>query len=316
MKGSASTVLTWSSIANLCLFILVFCLGTWVAEDYPITTVIAYAPPMIWLVPALVLVACSFGKRNRNWLKLNAACLILFGWVLLGIHIPFRADRSGSEGTFTLMTFNMMSDSGTYDKVLDIIRENNPDVICLQEANLFGEAGYDDKKFPGYHVFHQKGIAVGTKIRPVKNFHVPLFPGYPGAVEVELPNGVRVVAVHLSYHRIGSVGRKAIPGHLQTVSKMHAVEVDMLATRYAGRPKVVIAGDFNLPPRGHIYSKMRQHFTDAFASAGWLTGYTWPSNFPVQRIDYAFTTDLKVQSAKTISSTVSNHLPVLFRFKL
>lgn len=313
MKGSP--FLGGFSIANVGFLVLVFALGTWVAEDYPFSTFIAYAPPAPWLAPSLILLFCSLAKRNRSWLKLNAVILALFGWVLLGVKIPVLADRSGPDGSFTLMTFNMMGGSGGFDRVLQIVNENNPDIICFQEASVLGMSGFENSRIDGYYISNHGGVAVATKEKPIRSTPVPLFPGSPGALEVELANGLKVVAVHLSFHKLDTVRSKAIPVHLQQVSQMHEIEVDMLTSKYSGLPKVIIAGDFNCPPRGHIYSRMRRHFTDAFATAGWLTGYTWPSSFPVQRIDYAFTTDVRVQSARTISSTVSNHLPVIFRFK-
>lgn len=311
-----SSVISVASIVNLAFLILVFALGTWVAEDYPFTTFIAYVPPIFWLIPLLILLPFCFGKKNRTWLKLNSVTLLIFGWALLGIKIPFKADRSGSEGSLTLMTFNMMSGSGGFEKVLQIINENQPDIICLQEGSVLGLQGFENSQIPGYHLVNNTGVVVASKEKPISTSKVDLFPGSPGGTEVEFANGLKVVAVHMSFHKFDTIGRKGIPVHLQQVAKMHDFEVDILASRYAGRPKVIIAGDFNCPPRGHVYSKMTRHFTDAFAAAGWLTGYTWPSSFPIQRIDYAFTTDVKVQSARTISSTVSNHLPVLFRFKL
>ncbi len=309
-------ILAWLSIGNLTLLSLVFILGTWVAESYPFSTFIAYAPPSPWLIPSLILVLCSLAKRNRSWLKLNGAVLLLFGWVLLGIKIPFGADRSGPDGSFTLMTFNMMGGRGGLDRVLEIVHERQPDVVCLQEVSGLGPSGLENSRIPGYHVLSHGGVAIASKEKPIRSEAVLLIPNHPGALEAEFANGLRVVAVHLSSYKLDDIKAKGIPVRLQQVSKMHEMEVDMLTNRYRGRPKVVIAGDFNCPPRGHIYSRMRRHFTDAFATAGWLTGYTWPSKFPVQRIDYAFTTDLKVQSARTISSSVSDHLPVIFRFKL
>ncbi|MBC8064881.1 MAG: endonuclease/exonuclease/phosphatase family protein [Chlorobia bacterium] len=310
-----SPILGGFSIANIAFLVLIFALGTWVAEDYPFSTFIAYAPPAPWLAPCLILLLCSLTKRNRRWLKVNGTAFVVFGWVLLGIKVPILADRSGSDGSFTLMTFNMMGGSGGFDRILQIIEENDPDIICFQEASVLGVSGYANSQIDGYYISNHGGVAVATKEKPITSNPVPLFPGSPGALEVELASGLKIVAVHLSFHKLDSVSKKGVPVHLQQISRKHEIEVDILTGKYGGRPKVVIAGDFNCPPRGHIYSRMRRHFTDAFATAGWLTGFTWPSEFPVQRIDYAFTTDLKVQSARTISSTVSNHLPVLFRFK-
>ncbi len=314
MKKGA--LLAWLSVSNIAFLVLVYAIGKWIAEDYPFSTFIAYAPPAIWLIPTLILLPFGIGKGNRNWLKTNAIVAVLFGWLLLGIKVPFRADRSGAEGSFTVMTFNMMGAKGGLSEVLRIINEAKPDFICLQEGTGLDVLRSGQDEIPGYHIFRKSGVAIASKEPPIRTEVVPLFPGSPGAVEAEFSNGLKLVSAHLSFHRLDTTGRKGIPVHMQNIARMHEVEVRMLTNRYASQPNVIIAGDFNLPPRGKIYDKLTRSFTDAFASAGWLTGYTWPSQFPVQRIDYAFTTNVKVKSARTISSTVSNHLPVLFRFKI
>lgn len=305
-------VLPWFSIGSLALLVLVYILGTWVAEDYPITTVIAYAPPIIWLPLPLVLVFCSLAKRNRGWLRLNLTVLAVFGWMLLGVQLPLRADRSGEDGTFTLMTFNVMGGRGGMDEVIRTIREADPDYVCLQEAE---DVARQMSERLGYHMVAEKSLAVLSKEPSIRYERHSRFPLYPGALEAEFSNGLTIVSAHLAYHTFDTFTTKQVPVHMQTIAKIHQIEVDMLANRYANQPGVVIAGDFNCPPRGDVYREMRRNFSDSFASAGWLTGYTWPSQFPVLRIDYAFTTNVKAQSARTISSTASNHRPILFTFK-
>ena len=306
-------VLPWLSIGSLAILSVIYSLATFVAEDYPITTAIAYAPPIVWMPLPILVLLCSLAKRNRNWLKLNAAVLAIFGWLLLGIQLPLRADRSGSDGTFTLMTFNVMGGRGGMNEVIRLIREANPDYVCLQEAE---DVARQMSEQLGYHMVSEKSLAVLSKEPPLRFERHSRFPRYPGALEAEFPNGLTIVSAHLAYHTFETFTTKQIPVHMQTIAKIHQIEVDMLVSRYAARPKVVIAGDFNSPPRGNVYRSMKRHFTDAFSSAGWLTGYTWPSQFPVLRIDYAFTTNVKAQSARTLPSTVSNHRPVLFQFKL
>ncbi len=301
------------------MLLLIFLLGNHVAEEYPFTTLISHAPGGIWLIPGLILTLASLWKVNRSLLALNLVSFMFFGWLLTGVNIPWRANRSGEEGSFTLLTYNMMGGQGGFDKVLQIIRDNDPDIICLQEASVLGLKGFANSEIPGYYVTNFGGNVVASKVEPVSSQSVSLLPGYPPIAEVDFANGLKVVSVHLSHFTIEPVMKadpRKLPSHLQQIANQHEIEADILISRYAQQPGVILAGDFNSPPRGGTYGKLSKHFDDAFAHAGWLNGFTWPSQFPVQRIDYAFVSRVRILSARTLQSTVSNHLPVLFRFKL
>ena len=299
--------LSWANVAFLSL---IFVCGSWIAESTAITTLIAYVPQLPFLVPAYVLLIVSFAVRDRRARGINVLASIIFSWLLLGINWPHRLRFADEGPSFTLMTVNAKNATLGWEKVREAVTRHDPDVICFQEGNEMGE-------LPGYHARFYSGKLIASKERIVSYEAFKLTDGRSEGLEVKLENGVTVVSVQLSSFSVENViGTKPLnlANHLQAVSLLHDREVERLISRYRGRPDVVIAGDFNCPPRGRVYNKMATAFNDAFVDSGWFTGYTFPAKFPLQRIDYAFVTTLLPQSARPVSTDGSDHRPVLFEF--
>lgn len=83
-----------------------------------------------------------------------------------------------------------------------------------------------------------------------------------------------------------------------------------------GRQNTIIAGDFNMPPRGVVYRRIAGQYRNAF-SAGNGFGYTYRSSLPVLRIDHIFLSpDLRPVRCRTIGTRVSDHRPVVAEVEL
>lgn len=67
---------------------------------------------------------------------------------------------------------------------------------------------------------------------------------------------------------------------------IHVSELFGIMNRVKG--PLILAGDFNTPPRGHIYGLFADNFQDSFRASGWGFGYSFHSDLPVMRIDHIF----------------------------
>lgn len=299
---------------NLAWLVVVFVLGTWVAERTSISTLFAYLPQIIWLLPSLALFIVCAVKQKKRLVTWNGAFLFVFGWLLLGMTVPnVWSEMQGPE--FTVMTFNIEHATEGWDNIQKLIEVRKPYLVCLQEAN--GPKRLTDAiaNLPGYHVAQYGDLAIGCQDALSEVRQVPLLPGFQGALEARAPNGVKVVAVHFPAFAFGRVSGRSpllIPGHMQSIGRLHQLQAAKLVELYGKEHDCMICGDFNGPPRGQAYRKMTSAFTDTFAYKGWGFGYTYPSTFPLIRIDYAFLTDIKPLGAEVIATTISDHRPVMF----
>ena len=83
------------------------------------------------------------------------------------------------------------------------------------------------------------------------------------------------------------------------------------------RTPVVLMGDLNAPPGAPELAPLSPRFLDAWSRGGTGDGFTYPASAPNARIDYVLTTgDVDVESARTMSSPASDHLPVIADLKL
>jgi len=85
---------------------------------------------------------------------------------------------------------------------------------------------------------------------------------------------------------------------------------------------VIICGDFNDEPGSRTHKKMKEYFIDVWEYLNEEeTGFSYPAENPVKRIDYIFISKnsleiLKPVSIKVLKSDASDHLPVIAEFEL
>jgi endonuclease/exonuclease/phosphatase family metal-dependent hydrolase len=82
--------------------------------------------------------------------------------------------------------------------------------------------------------------------------------------------------------------------------------------------RTIVLGDFNDDTNSPPYNLFVRRFIDACDAAGGFYEKTWPSAFPVTRIDFAFVSralKLKIRRCRATRSRASDHLPVLVDLK-
>jgi len=104
-------------------------------------------------------------------------------------------------------------------------------------------------------------------------------------------------------------------------------DLKSILKRYSSRP-TILCGDFNDSPSSRVVTQLKEEYLDTWELAGTWEGYTFPSDVPKQRIDYAFTNNfrrpdsastavhLRPLSAHVVKSLASDHLPLLVEFEL
>jgi endonuclease/exonuclease/phosphatase family metal-dependent hydrolase len=97
---------------------------------------------------------------------------------------------------------------------------------------------------------------------------------------------------------------------------LNVQEIETVAQYYAGKP-VIMCGDFNDNPGSRTHRRLKQSFDDAWELAGQGRGLSYPAGGPKKRIDYVWvskSSSLRPRSAAVISTSASDHLPVLIEF--
>lgn len=232
-----------------------------------------------------------------------------------------------------VMTYNIRSGNGDLAHTAEVIRGESPDIVGLEEVdvhwadrsafvdqaaelasrlgmharfagiyNLPGTAGAPPREF---------GVALLTRL-PVVSFRNdtitrlstqdpnPVPTPMPGLLDAELDaqgTHVRVFVTHLDYRRDPSV-------RTQQVSEM---------LRYIGSSSMptLLLGDLNATPDAAELQPLLGRLNDSWeASRG--PGFTYPADFPRERIDYVLMSPaFRVRDVHVLDTQASDHRPVI-----
>ena len=274
---------------------------------------------------------------NEDRKRVFAACRYLACTIALGLGLGCKdlaqKPENATSQIFRVMTFNIHHGEGLDGKVdlhriASLIRQEQADLVALQEVDK-GVERTARRDLPAELVtltgmtcvfsnnFHyqggQYGNAVLTRfpILAATNSHYQMLQTNEqrGLLQVTLEaygRSLVIMNTHIDYRRNDAE------------RLLNVKEIQSLAAR-AGIP-VVLCGDFNDTPGSRVYSQLREAFDDAWESAGEGTGWTYPANDPMKRIDYVWISKgamLEVIDARVLESTASDHraLIVDLRFK-
>ncbi len=239
-----------------------------------------------------------------------------------------------------ILTYNVHRCVGV-DRRLDVARiagviaEHEPDIVCLQEVDV-GRArtgGVDQAHEIAHRLemsFHFNaalkveeelyGDAVLTH-RPERLVHAGALPTLKGVKGLE-PRGALWVAIDFD-----GVELNVINTHLGLVPAEQRLQAAALTSReWLGhadcQAPVILVGDFNATSLTRPYQRLAQRLFDAQkAPAIPRTLPTFPSAFPVLRIDHCFISPGVTITGVTapfspLARMASDHLPLIVDFEL
>ena len=241
--------------------------------------------------------------------------------------------------TLRLMTWNVHRCVGTDRKldvarVAEVIAACRPDIVALQELDVgrHRTGGVDQAHrlaellqmrahFNAALTVEEEryGDAILTAL-PERLVKVGPLPGLPKLRGLE-PRGALWVAVE-----VGGVELQVINTHLGLVPREQQVQTaELLGQRWLGSEgfngPAVLLGDFNATPFSRTYRMLTAVMRDAQDSLGKAPTATFPSGFPILRIDHVFLSEgirtVAVESPfDPRARTASDHLPLVVTLDL
>ena len=289
-------------------------LGDWAGERTVPTLLLAYLPPVVWLLPAPLVLGRTLRKRRGVGAAVAATLLAALGAGLL--HVQPRKDSPSGDTTLRVVSFNVAR--GTLrrpERLAASLRRINADLILLQETNFVRTGDRQNllAGLPGYHV--SSGYEVMTLSRlPVLTSREHAIPGSRRTVletAVRSSAGpLRVVNAHLNTVLVSSAARGDWDAlHRTNAARVWQVE---LLCRVAGaeRGPLLVGGDLNTPPRGRLYRRLKGCAgPDAHEAAGRGPGWTFPRLF--LRIDHLLARNMTPLRAEVLAPAGSDHRPLL-----
>lgn len=221
------------------------------------------------------------------------------------------------------------------ERIASVIAEASPDVVALQEVDVLRKRtglvdqadeiaralGMDSHFHPAVRVLEELyGDAILTTL-PSRLMHSGRLPGRPGLRTLE-PRGALWAELD-----VGGTALQVLNTHLSLVARERRTQTDALfGPEWIGRADcngpVALVGDFNLVPRSRVYKRLSERMSDAQRAPGLgRPRPTFPSGFPVLRIDHVFTRGaITIRSVDVIRNDVtrvaSDHLPLVVEMEI
>ena len=235
-----------------------------------------------------------------------------------------------SRRRLKILSYNVHSCRGTDRRldparIADVISELKPDIIGLQELDvgrsrtggvdqvdiIAREVEMDYHFHAALHVAEERyGDAILTSLpmKVIKSGMLSSIGEQRGALWVEIDVDGRPLQVFNTHLGLRGKDRMAQMKELTGPDWLGGIEHE--------NPARILIGDFNSTPITRTYRHAAKRLTDVQAAIGKPGRATFPSRFPLLRLDHIFVSDsIKVIDAEVISTPLtrraSDHLPLL-----
>ncbi|MBW6536234.1 MAG: endonuclease/exonuclease/phosphatase family protein [Mariniphaga sp.] len=273
---------------------------------------------------------------------------ILAGWGVLSRYVQLQG-KSVERGDIKILSFNVhhfrgngdLSAAETAAEITRFLKEQRPDIICLQEARLRQNTIFnlaktvEDFDFINHYQFARTSSTFGSvtltrypivhmdEIRFENSRNITIYTDILIGTDT-----VRVFNVHLHSYGIDPKNYSIIDSGVTTEEdlkearemgsmlkrgfRMRASQVETIRKKMDESPyPVIVCGDLNETPTSFAYQQLRYGLKDAFVGSGKGIGRTFVNKLPALRIDYIFHSPLfESYNFKTHEFRHSDHLPV------
>lgn len=259
----------------------------------------------------------------KPWFALLSVIIILAGYRHVGNYLQFNGQHTDEKG-IKVTSYNVKYFMGATDfpnkenadHILNFLRQDKADIICLQEVRLNKRQIFDiaNHKLPQVehmqlaHSSHAGGQLTLTRF-PILNMGEIRFKNSGNMIiytDIQANNDtIRVFNCHLQSYRLGKkdintidsidfsndertkAKFKIIGGKFRDALIKRAEQAATLREYIDESPyPVIVCGDFNDTPVSFTYRTVRGSLEDSFTQSGKGTANTYNGKLPSFRIDY------------------------------
>ncbi|EJL68652.1 endonuclease/exonuclease/phosphatase family protein [Chryseobacterium populi] len=281
--------------------------------------------PYLIITHIILTVVWAF-KRKKIAIVFLLGTFIFYNPIRRWINFSPKSENYKSIRDIKVLTFNVKYGEFGWDKVKKYIRDQNADIILIQEKDTNRALRQDLVKYPTVILKTKHKIVRQEELIDEKSR------GNSFYADIDI-NGkiVRVVNIYLEPFRLNksmfafnglekeSKKIGTLLSHMTPTFKAHEDQIKKIrkAVDYSPYP-VILAGDFNSVPNSYEYYNLGKNLEDAFLKVGNGQSSSFHDYKVPLRIDYIFTSkDIIPLSYKVDSSVkLSDHYPVIAEFLL
>src|SRR5690606_20177041 len=254
------------------------------------------------------------------------------------------SDQKLKVMSFNVRLFNQYNwiDDHTIEKqIVDLIKDEKPDVLMLQEYKKTDQTTAKSLGFPYYSFKPNKnshyGQAIFSKYKIEKSEAIVIQNDSNYNNQFQYADiswkgkPIRFINIHLASVGLESAdyellenpntenqeelekGLKSIAGNLSEAFKRRAVQIKSVVNEIkSSEHPGVLAGDSNDVPQSFIYNEISNELVDSFTDSGHGFGKTYVKSPVPLRIDYIFhSKNLHAINFRHIKKELSDHYPIV-----
>ncbi|MFI6083021.1 endonuclease/exonuclease/phosphatase family protein [Streptomyces sp. NPDC051217] len=266
-----------------------------------------------------VLLAGALLRRSAS----AVVALLLPVTVWLNLFGGLLGDKSRPGGDLTVASHNVGADNPDPAGTARDLAASGADVLALEEISPGARDAYEKelaKTYPHHTVRGTVGLwsklpLSDTRPVDVKMDQGPLAATKPADVKMEYNRGLRTtvatdqgpLAVYVAH--LGSVRVNPRAG-LSTGRRDAGAQALGQAIAAERNERVVLLGDLNGTMDDRAFDGITSQLQSAQDTAGDGFGLSWPTTFPVARIDHILVRGVEPRGSWVLPATGSDHLPV------
>jgi endonuclease/exonuclease/phosphatase family metal-dependent hydrolase len=325
--------------------------------DFALPAFFGLAYPYLLLINIILVVIWAMLLRFE---ALISVVVIAIGFTHFSNYIKLSKPSADKSNTIKVLSYNVRlfnyfeNNHGitSEKKVIEFIKSQKPDIICLQEffmsgypaveeaflINALGGKYYSHLKVIGSGKNRSYGIVTLSRFPIVRKGEIihPRSSSLSIFTDVQIQKDTfRIYNNHLESFRLHRMERSFIDemtasDDKETMKDVKSLSVSLkkgfvIRAQQAQVVKdninlspypVIVLGDFNDTPVSYAYRKIRKGLKDSFVNSGYGAGFTYIGNYPRNRIDYILYDDALINSCfEIIKVKYSDHYPIIAYFR-
>jgi len=205
--------------------------------------------------------------------------------------------------SFNVRLFNQnenIDDDKIENKIVEMIKEKKPNVLCLQEFNLTESTKELFDAF-NYKKNNDNKLQIFTNYRVIKSGYIKS-KNICIYKDIVLNDTIRVYNIHLQSNWVKTMKSS----YQNRVSEALKIKKHINKSPYP----VIVCGDFNDTPLSYTYSTLKKGLADSFQESGIGIGNSYVS-LPTLRIDYILHSQkYESYNYKKLKYKFSDHYPI------
>ena len=205
--------------------------------------------------------------------------------------------------SFNVRLFNQnenIDDDKIENKIVEMIKEKKPNILCLQEFNLTESTKELFDAF-NYKKNNDNKLQIFTNYRVIKSGYIKS-KNICIYKDIVLNDTIRVYNIHLQSNWVKTMKSS----YQNRVSEALKIKKHINKSPYP----VIVCGDFNDTPLSYTYSTLKKDLADSFQESGIGIGNSYVS-IPTLRIDYILHSQkYESYNYKKLKYKFSDHYPI------